>query len=482
MGKQAETFNTTIRSLLAAARSAAPTADKLDLLTTLAPQALAVKGCSLLLLDGEGKKLLHAASHGLSERYLRKGLIEAEKSLPETIDGKLVKVKDAVNDERIQYPELAQQEHIASIMGAPITIKGSVAGTLRVYSRVSREFTTVEEEFLVTVAELAGLILEVEQTKLKEAAALSQTSLAMEKSHLLPIRDAVFAHPSEEELARLLDFYQIDWLYEPRSFPLKWEEGRITEMFTPDFYLPGLDLYIEVTTLKPELTRDKKRKVKRMHELYPDVKIKLLARHEYDLLLSKYGHGPLSGSKTRGAGQVLYGTERIQARVRQLAEEISRDYEGKRPLLIGVMKGVFIFMADLMRYLTVPAEVDFMAISYYEAKKGGAVRVTKDLDISPEGRNVLLVEDIVDTGMTLSFILAYLRTRKPASLAVCTLFDKNVRRLAGVELDYVGFELPEEFIIGYGLDAQEEYRNLPFVALLEDKPDAEEPHSGSPIG
>ncbi len=475
MGKQIETFNSTICHLITAARSSATTAEKLDLLTTLAPQALAVKGCSLLLLDGENKKLIYAASHGLSERYLRKGLIEAEKSMPETTHGKVVKVKDAASDERLQFPELAQQEHIASIMGTPVTIRGTVAGSLRVYSRVSRDFSAAEENFLLTVAEVAGLILESGQMRRKESNALSQASIGLEKGHVLPVRDAVFAHQSEEEFAKLLDFYQIEWLYEPRSFPLKWEEGRITEMFTPDFYLPGLDLYIEVTTLKPELTRDKKRKVRRMHEVHPDVKIKLLARHEYDILLSKYGYGPLAGTKTRGAGQVLYSTERIQTRVRQLAEEISRGYEGQRPLLIGVMKGVFIFMADLMRYLTVPAEVDFMAISYYEVEKGGAVRVTKDLDINPEGRNVLLIEDIVDTGMTLSFILAYLRTRKPASLAVCTLFDKNVRRLADVELDYVGFAVPEEFIIGYGLDNREEYRNLPFVALLEHEQPPDQP-------
>jgi len=127
-----------------------------------------------------------------------------------------------------------------------------------------------------------------------------------------------------------------------------------------------------------------------------------------------------------------------------------------------------------MRYLSVPADVDFMAISYYEAEKAGAVRVTKDLEINPEGRHVLLVEDIVDTGMTLSFVLGHLKSRNPASLAVCSLLDKKVRRLADVELKYVGFEAPDEFLVGYGLDYQEEYRNLPFVALLKEKEEKRE--------
>jgi len=150
------------------------------------------------------------------------------------------------------------------------------------------------------------------------------------------------------------------------------------------------------------------------------------------------------------------------------------DYEGQQPVLVGVMRGVFCFMADLMRYLSVPADVDFMAISYYEAEKAGAVRVTKDLEINPEGRHVLLVEDIVDTGMTLSFVLGHLKSRNPASLAVCSLLDKKVRRLADVELKYVGFEAPDEFLVGYGLDYQEEYRNLPFVALLKEKEEKRE--------
>jgi bifunctional protein TilS/HprT len=471
MSRQAASFNRALGKMVKAVNSDLAASEKLQLLVGLAPRALAVRGCSLLLLDSRKEKLVHAAAHGLSERYLRKGFVEPERSLSETMGGSIVTVLDAATDGRIQFRELAEQEHIVSVMSVPVVARGSIAGNLRVYSRSSREFTPREEDFVASVANLVGIVLGSDQPIGPEEA-----SLATEVRHvprpavpISPLKPAAFAHPSEEEFARLLDFYQIEWLYEPRSFPLQWQEGRITEMFTPDFYLPQLDLYIEMTTLKPGLTKEKKQKVRRLRELYPEANIMLLARRDYDRLLAKYGYGPLSGTKTQGVGRVFFSAPRIQRKVRQLAKQISQDYEGRHPVLIGVLRGVFCFMADLMRYLTVPADVDFMAISYYEAERGGAVRVTKEPDIDLQGRHVLLVEDIVDTGMTLRFVLDHLRSHNPASLAVCTLLDKSVHRLAGVHLDYVGFEVPDEFLVGYGLDHFEEYRNLPFVALLEEE-------------
>ena len=473
MSKQPSTFNKALADMVSAVNSDLTPSERLQALTKLTSRALAVRGSSLLLLNTNRKRLVHAAAHGLSERYLRKGFVEVEKSLPDTMEEKVVTVLDAATDQRVQFRELARQERIASVASVPLKIRGEVAGSLRVYSRTQREFTSREVDFLTTVANLAGATLDAERA----VEAIARPTTAGPADHLLPsastLRPTTFAHPSEEEFARLLDFYQIEWLYEPRSFPLQWEEGRITEMFTPDFYLPSLDLYIEMTTLKPALTKEKKRKVRDLQELYPEVNVKLLARKDYDRLLAKYGHGPLSGTKTSGVGRVLYSTSQIQRTVRRMAKTISQDYEGRRPLLVGVMRGVFCFMADLMRYLTVPAEVDFMAISYFEAEKGGSVRITKGLDIDPEGRHVILVEDIVDTGMTLSFVLGYLKTRNPASLTVCALLDKKVRRLADVNLDYTGFEVPDEFLVGYGLDYEEEYRNLPFVALLKE-PKSEE--------
>jgi len=470
MSKQALGFNKALGDIAEALNSDIATSEKLRFSVKAAARALGVKGCSLMLLDVQRKRLFHAASQGLSERYLRKGFLEAEKSLTEALEGRVETIYDVATDPRIQFQELARQERIVSILSVPVKIKGEVVGILRAYSRTQREFTVVEEQFFIGVANLIGVVLELgrfneTEKRLMEA---KDEPLSLLTPLSLQVKPASFAHPSEEEFARLLDFYQIEWIYEPRSFVLEWE-GKAAEMFTPDFYLPALDIYVEMTTLKPGLTTEKNRKVRRLRELYPEVNIKLLARRDYDRLLAKYGYGPLAGVKTRGVGRVLFSAPKIQKRVSQLAKEVSQDYEGHHPVLVGVLRGVFCFMADLMRYLTVPADVDFMAISYYGGEGGKAVRVTMDVGIELEGCHVLLVEDIVDTGMTLSLVLNHLKARNPASLRVCTLLDKRIRRLADVHLDYVGFEVPDEFLVGYGLDYQEEYRNLPFIALMEEE-------------
>ncbi len=170
-----------------------------------------------------------------------------------------------------------------------------------------------------------------------------------------------------------------------------------------------------------------------------------------------------------GVRQVLFSAEQIEQRVLELGAAISQDYAGRNPLLIGVLKGVFIFMADLYRAITIPAEVDFMAISNYspETRQRGMVRLIKDLEIPIAGRHVLFVEDMVDTGLTLHYLLRNLRAREPASLEVCTLFNKARRRLIDVPIKYQGFDLPDRFVVGYGLDHREQYRNLPCVALLK---------------
>lgn len=167
--------------------------------------------------------------------------------------------------------------------------------------------------------------------------------------------------------------------------------------------------------------------------------------------------------------QVVYSAEEIEQRILELGQEISRDYVGMNPLLIGVLKGVFIFMADLYRAITIPAEVDFIAIANYSAaaREQGMVRLEKDLELSMTGRHVLFVEDMVDTGLTLNYLLRTLRAREPASLEVCTLFDKAKRRLIPVPIKYKGFDLPDRFVVGYGLDHRERYRNLPCVGLLK---------------
>jgi hypoxanthine phosphoribosyltransferase len=175
------------------------------------------------------------------------------------------------------------------------------------------------------------------------------------------------------------------------------------------------------------------------------------------------------GELATGIRQVLHSAEAIEERVLELGQAISRDYAGRNPLLIGVLKGVFIFMADLYRAITIPAEVDFIAISNYsaESREQGMVQLVKDLEQSITGRHVLFVEDMVDTGLTLNYLLRILRAREPATLEVCTLFDKSKRRLINIPIKYKGFDLPDRFVVGYGLDHRERYRNLPCVGLLK---------------
>jgi hypoxanthine phosphoribosyltransferase len=169
-----------------------------------------------------------------------------------------------------------------------------------------------------------------------------------------------------------------------------------------------------------------------------------------------------------GISDVLVSAGQIQRRVNELGQAISSDYAGKNPLLVGVLKGVLVFMADLLRSITIPIEVDFMAITTYspEARDKGIVRLLKDLETPLNGRHVLFIEDVVDTGLTLNYLLSNLRTRSPATLEVCTLFNKPGHRLIELPIKYTGFDLPDRFVVGYGLDYRERYRNLPFVGLL----------------
>ena len=167
-------------------------------------------------------------------------------------------------------------------------------------------------------------------------------------------------------------------------------------------------------------------------------------------------------------GEILVQRDDLEHRVRELAAEISRDYADRELLLIGVLKGAVFFLADLMRHLDVVCEVDFMAVSSYGAStdSSGVVRILKDLDAPIEGRDVLIVEDIVDSGLTLSYLFRMLRARGPASLEVCALLTKPDRREIDLPIRYVGFEIPNRFAIGYGLDYAERFRNLPYVAVL----------------
>jgi hypoxanthine phosphoribosyltransferase len=166
---------------------------------------------------------------------------------------------------------------------------------------------------------------------------------------------------------------------------------------------------------------------------------------------------------------LLLTAEQIRARVAQLGAEISRDYADRTPFLIGVLKGSLVFLADLARAITVPVNVDFMSISSYgDGTNSGVVRILKDLDESITGRDVILIEDIIDTGLTLTYLLATLRARQPASLEVCGLLDKSARRIVEVPIRYKGFDIPDEFVIGYGLDHEGRYRSLRAIFSVKD--------------
>lgn len=167
--------------------------------------------------------------------------------------------------------------------------------------------------------------------------------------------------------------------------------------------------------------------------------------------------------------RVLLSEEELAAKVRELGRQISENYRGKNLLMVSVLKGSVVFMADLMRAITIPCEIDFMSVSSYGsgAKTSGVVKIVKDLDINLAGSELLIVEDILDSGMTLAYIKRMLLDRNPSSIRLCTLLDKPKRRQADIHADYTGFEVPDEFVVGYGLDYAERYRNLPYIGVLK---------------
>ena len=167
--------------------------------------------------------------------------------------------------------------------------------------------------------------------------------------------------------------------------------------------------------------------------------------------------------------RIFFTEEQLAERVKALGSQIAKDYKGLDPIFIGVLKGSFVFMADLMRSIDIDCSIDFLALSSYaNAKKTtGAVKITKDLSHDIENRHVIIVEDILDSGLTLNYLRSYLEVRQPASIKICTLMDKPARRQAPIHADYVGFDCPDEFIVGYGLDYAEKYRNLPYIGVLK---------------
>ena len=169
----------------------------------------------------------------------------------------------------------------------------------------------------------------------------------------------------------------------------------------------------------------------------------------------------------KGIERILVAEDEIKEICKKLGQQISKDYAGKKPLLVGILKGSVVFMADLMRHITCDCEIDFMAVSSYSGTETtGVVQFKKDMDVSPEGRDIILVEDILDSGVTLSYLKKMLMQRNAKSLAICAFLDKPTNHRVEIEAEYVGKAIPDEFVIGYGLDYNEKYRNLPFVGVL----------------
>ena len=389
-----------------------------------ATRGLQAAGCAVMLLNPQKEYLDIIGAYGLSDMYLRKGPINARKSYGDILEGTTVAVDDVQLDKRTQYPEQAAKENLKSLLGAPIRQKGEVIGEIRLYTRVKRRFKPHEKDFLVTVANILAVTLEKIElnqylNKQHESNISQQKKLtSFSDLPMRPIRPMNFGHPSEEEFARLLDFYQVEWLYEPRSFPLSTENGRITEMFTPDFYLPEINLFLELTTARQSLITEKNHKVRKLKELYPDINIRLLNKSDYLKLFAKYGFITPGENKMTGIGRLLLSKTQIQRRVKLLAKQISRDYQGQELVMVGILKGVVCFISDLMLNMSIPVVIDFMAISTLDQQVDSAIQILKDLDTEIGNKHVLMVEDIVDTGMTLNYVLNYLSARNPASLKV----------------------------------------------------------------
>jgi len=167
--------------------------------------------------------------------------------------------------------------------------------------------------------------------------------------------------------------------------------------------------------------------------------------------------------------QVLFDEQMLKERVLELGKSITADFAGKNPMLIGVLKGSFMFMADLVRAIDLPCQLEFLGVSSYgnKSETTGAVRITRDLEVDIEGRDIIVVEDILDSGLTLNYLIGYLQGRNPASIEICTLLDKPERRRVEVAPRYIGFQIPDAFVVGYGLDFAEKYRNLPYIGILK---------------
>jgi hypoxanthine phosphoribosyltransferase len=292
-----------------------------------------------------------------------------------------------------------------------------------------------------------------------------------------------FAHPAERDLARILTFYRIRWSYEPTSFSLAvGDDGRPSEMFTPDFYLPDHHLYIELTTMRQRLVTKKNRKLRRLRELYPSVRIKLLYRRDYDRLVNAYRTEEPENAITE-IGQILFSEEVLLERIETLADLVSSrtavSLPGHRLIVLGVDPGSIVFsdrLTTALRKRHVPLELDFVQLTRHESKDGDKrVRIGRAPEVDFRGHRVLLAADVVSTGLSLAYLTNWLLQRGARDVEICALLDRRDARLVDVPVRYVGFEAPNELLVGFGLQLRRQFRHLPYIASVVSRITAEPP-------
>ena len=292
--------------------------------------------------------------------------------------------------------------------------------------------------------------------------------------HVRPISDDPFAHQAERDFSSILSFYRVRWAYEPTSFPLDWgEDGRPCEMFTPDFYLPDQRLYVELTTMRQRLVTRKNRKLRRLRELYPDIRIKLLYRRDYHQLVNTYLK-PAAGSDGYALGRVVYDEALIAERLDHIAAAIADD-EARRseddPLLILVVShGARQFAQELRRRLVeldVACQWDRAHLTRSRlAATPSRVRLSSRPRSAVAGRRVLIVTDVVSTGMSGAYLCRWLMRQGARDAAICTLLNRAEARITPVSIRYLAFEAPNELLVGFGLQLRRQHAGLPHIAAL----------------
>jgi len=305
-----------------------------------------------------------------------------------------------------------------------------------------------------------------------------------------PVTQHDFAHPAEKDLARILSFYRIRWVYEPTTFHLEFrDDGRPAEQITPDFYLPDHDLYIELTTMRQRLVTRKNRKIRRLRETFPSIHIKLLYRRDYDRLIGAYP-APDHIAEPE-LGPVLFDSEAIRARIRELALEISDSTlrfsgianpdgpprERQEPLhLIGIGSGARQVLSDLgqeLDLLECCVTRDLLQLSRYGFGDGDdRVRFGGSLYVPVAGRDIVLVADIVSSGLSLVSVTEWLHRKGARSVRVCALLDREDARIIDTPLDYIGFKAPDEVLVGYGLSSYPQFSEQPYITSIHESIDA----------